>query len=133
MFMLTKEINSAEFKARWYPTYKTILTAFYWFNCTIAMLYVLVYNLFLQILGGGILHDYDSGNVSTARTGIFLHVGAGMLYLVVGYIQFNKNLRIKYPRYHRMAGYVYLWMVLIMCVGIVVVLLSRGSLDIYRN
>ena len=128
MFMLTEEIDSIDWKARMYPTYKSWLTVLYWTNCVIAVLYILVYSIFFQLVGGGIFSDYSSGNVAMARGGIITHVVGGIIFLVTGYLQFNKRVRQKYPDFHRTVGYVYMFMIGVMCIGIFVVLASYGSL-----
>ena len=101
----------------------------YWICFGIAMGYVFVYNIWYMFSLGVFEEEYSRGDIIMAHAGLFIHAICGILLLFCGYLQFNSKARMYYPFLHRVSGYYYLFMSLLMMVGIVIIFISGGSLS----
>lgn len=102
----------------------------YWICFGIGMGYIFVYNIWYMFMNA-INEEYppNKGNQAMAHAGVFIHACCGILLIFCGYLQFNEKARMYYPFLHRVSGYYYLFMCLIMMLGIVVIYCSGGSLN----
>jgi hypothetical protein len=64
------------------------------------------------------------------RIAFFVHVFSAVLVLLAGYTQFSKSLRIKFPRWHRRAGWLYVVVTIFLAgpSGFIIGLYANGGL-----
>ncbi|MCZ8284897.1 MAG: DUF2306 domain-containing protein, partial [Bacteroidia bacterium] len=103
-----------------------IYSYFFWLMLKITLQYIPLSNdaAFLNI-------KQDYIQLMHYRIAFFVHVFSAIIVLLAGYTQFSKSLRIKFPRWHRRAGWLYVLVTLFLAgpSGFIIGIYANGGLS----
>ncbi len=111
-------------KAFWSRKFRNYSNVVYWSLFFIAVLFGFVYVLFLLIINGRAALEYKS---PTAYIGFIIHGISGSIYYVSGYLQFCSSIRQNYPKFHRICGWTYCALSVLLWLSIILIFIG-GSI-----
>ncbi|KAJ3263624.1 NADH-cytochrome b5 reductase [Chytriomyces hyalinus] len=107
-------------------TVRKFSNACYWITVVIITLFIALYLVFFRIVQDKV-SNYPA---PTAKIGFYSHASVGSLFFLSGLIQFNATLRHKYKTLHKICGYFYFTMSILVILSLIPLLIGGAETGI---
>ncbi|KAJ3215913.1 hypothetical protein HDU81_001229, partial [Chytriomyces hyalinus] len=92
----------------------------YWFSVAITLYFIFFY----IILYRTIIDKVSNYPSPTAKTGFYMHASVGSIFFLSGLIQFNSTLRRKHKTLHKVSGYIYFAISILVILSLIPILVG---------